>query len=121
MISQTWLVTGGAGFIGSNFVRWALEHRPDVRVVVLDKLTYAGSLENLRNLPGHDRYAFIRGDIARADDVAAAFAAINKELREYSPKLAATPQVSSLEDGDVHVRVKAAASQQQACATARTG
>ncbi|MBB84766.1 MAG: dTDP-glucose 4,6-dehydratase [Deltaproteobacteria bacterium] len=73
MISQTWLVTGGAGFIGSNFVRWVLEHRPDVRVVVLDKLTYAGSLENLRNLPGNDRYAFVRGDIARADDVAAAF------------------------------------------------
>ncbi len=73
MNSQTWLVTGGAGFIGSNFVRWALEHRPDVRVVVLDKLTYAGSLENLRDLPGEDRFVFVRGDIASAADVAAAF------------------------------------------------
>ena len=82
MTPQTWLVTGGAGFIGSNFVRWVLEHRPDVRVVVLDKLTYAGSLENLRDLPtleGHspesptDRFGFIRGDIANAKDVRSTF------------------------------------------------
>ena len=76
MASKTWLVTGGAGFIGSNFVRWALEHRPSVRVVVLDKLTYAGSLENLRDLPGDpgdDRFAFVRGDIAVPADVASVF------------------------------------------------
>jgi dTDP-glucose 4,6-dehydratase len=77
MNHQTWLVTGGAGFIGSNFVRWALEHRPTVRVVVLDKLTYAGSLENLRDLPhadaGVERFEFIRGDIAQARDVRSVF------------------------------------------------
>ena len=77
MDHQTWLVTGGAGFIGSNFVRWALEHRPAVRVVVLDKLTYAGSLENLRDLPltdsDADRFEFIRGDIAQARDVRRVF------------------------------------------------
>jgi len=73
MDSQTWLVTGGAGFIGSNFVRWTLDHRPDVRVVVLDKLTYAGSLENLRDLPDAGRFEFLRGDIASAADVDAAF------------------------------------------------
>jgi dTDP-glucose 4,6-dehydratase len=76
MTSQTWLVTGGAGFIGSNFVRWALENRPDVKIVVFDKLTYAGSLENLRNLPGDptsDRYVFVRGDIASTADVREAF------------------------------------------------
>ncbi len=73
MTSETWLVTGGAGFIGSNFVRWALEHRPSVRVVVLDKLTYAGSLENLRDLPSPERFEFVRGDIARAADVRGAF------------------------------------------------
>lgn len=73
MISQTWLVTGGAGFIGANFVRWALEHRPDVRVVVLDKLTYAGSLENLRDLPAPDRFEFLQGDIANVQDVRNAF------------------------------------------------
>ena len=78
MASETWLVTGGAGFIGANFVRWALEHRPDVRIVVLDKLTYAGSLLNLQDLPGapgDDRYAFVRGDIARTEDVEGVFTA----------------------------------------------
>ena len=73
MTSQTWLVTGGAGFIGSNFVRWVLERRPSVRVVVLDKLTYAGSLENLRDLPISEphasRFEFVHGDIAQAVDV----------------------------------------------------
>lgn len=75
MDHQTWLVTGGAGFIGSNFVHWAIENRPAVRVVVLDKLTYAGSLENLRELPDTDpdRFEFIRGDIARARDVRSVF------------------------------------------------
>jgi len=75
MTKETWLVTGGAGFIGSNFVRWALERRPKVRIVVLDKLTYAGSLENLRDLPSPERFEFIRGDIARIEDVRQAFEA----------------------------------------------
>lgn len=73
MTSQTWLVTGGAGFIGANFVRWALEHRPEVQVVVLDKLTYAGSLENLRALPTPERFEFFRGDIASTADVRECF------------------------------------------------
>ena len=73
MIRERWLVTGGAGFIGSNFVRWVLERRPEVRVVVLDKLTYAGSLENLRDLPDPDRCEFVRGDIARSADVRSVF------------------------------------------------
>ena len=75
MSQETWLVTGGAGFIGSNFVRWALEHRPEVHVVVLDKLTYAGSLENLRDLPGDgdERFSFVQGDIADTRDVRDAF------------------------------------------------
>ncbi|MEN8182359.1 MAG: dTDP-glucose 4,6-dehydratase [Myxococcota bacterium] len=59
----TLLVTGGAGFIGSNFVRHALGHTSD-RVVVLDKLTYAGSLESLADLQGDPRFLFQRGDIA---------------------------------------------------------
>ena len=69
MAQETWLVTGGAGFIGSNFVRWTLDHRPEVRIVVLDKLTYAGSLENLRDLPSPERFEFNRGDISQAGDV----------------------------------------------------
>lgn len=57
------LVTGGAGFIGSNFVRMLLENDTRVRVVNLDRLTYAGSLENLEALPDPARHHFVRGDI----------------------------------------------------------
>ncbi len=57
------LVTGGAGFIGSNFVRYILRVDPRVEVVNLDALTYAGSLENLRDLSGEERYTFVRGNI----------------------------------------------------------
>ena len=57
------LVTGGAGFIGSNFVRYLLNEEPDVKIFNLDALTYAGSLENLRDLPDPSRYQFIHGSI----------------------------------------------------------
>jgi dTDP-glucose 4,6-dehydratase len=60
------LVTGGAGFIGSNFVHYMLEHYPDYRVVVYDKLTYAGRLENLDRDQGNPRFAFEEGDICDA-------------------------------------------------------
>lgn len=60
---RTILVTGGAGFIGSNFVRMVLEEHPDVRVVNLDKLTYAGNLENLEGFKGHPNHVFVKGDI----------------------------------------------------------
>ncbi len=62
------LVTGGAGFIGSNYVRYALEKYPDYRVVVFDKLTYAGNLDNLKDVEQRfaGRYAFVQGDIADA-------------------------------------------------------
>ena len=58
------LVTGGAGFIGSNFVRHALTAHPDWRVTTLDKLTYAGRLENLKGVMDHPRHEFVKGDIA---------------------------------------------------------
>jgi dTDP-glucose 4,6-dehydratase len=57
------LVTGGAGFIGSNFVRYLLQNEPDVRIVNLDALTYAGRPENLAGLPSPDRHIFVHGDI----------------------------------------------------------
>ena len=60
------LVTGGAGFIGSNFVRYALEAHPDWRVTTLDKLTYAGRRENLHDVMDHPRHTFVHGDIADA-------------------------------------------------------
>ena len=57
------LITGGAGFIGSNFVHYVLEHHPDYHVVVYDKLTYAGNLDNLRDVSDGPRYSFVQGDI----------------------------------------------------------
>jgi dTDP-glucose 4,6-dehydratase len=57
------LVTGGAGFIGSNFIHYLLKHEPDVFIVNLDALTYAGTKENLRDLPNPDRHRFVKGDI----------------------------------------------------------
>jgi dTDP-glucose 4,6-dehydratase len=63
------LVTGGAGFIGSNFVLYALERWPDVDVVVLDKLTYAGNIENLKSVRDDPRFTFVRGDVADEEAV----------------------------------------------------
>lgn len=61
------LVTGGAGFIGSNFVRHVLREKKDWQVTNLDKLTYAGNLENLRDVESDTRYTFVHGDIADRD------------------------------------------------------
>ena len=58
------LVTGGAGFIGSNFVRYAIRTHDDWMVTTLDKLTYAGRLENLASVADHPRHRFVKGDIA---------------------------------------------------------
>lgn len=66
---QPLLVTGGCGFIGSNFIRQLLEADPDIRIVNLDLLTYAGNLANLACLKGHPRYRFVHGDIADRDRV----------------------------------------------------
>lgn len=63
------LVTGGAGFIGSNFVAYMLERYPDYRIVVFDKLTYAGNLDNLKRVEQDPRFRFVRGDIADREAV----------------------------------------------------
>jgi len=60
------LVTGGAGFIGSNFIRHILKKYPDYKVINFDKLTYAGNLDNLRDVENSPRYGFARGDICDA-------------------------------------------------------
>lgn len=74
---RTLIVTGGAGFIGCNFVRHALQETQD-RVVVVDKLTYAGNLESLADVRSHPRFAFVQADIADRAAVRAAF-------REHRP------------------------------------
>ncbi|MFH1485440.1 MAG: dTDP-glucose 4,6-dehydratase [Chloroflexota bacterium] len=61
------LVTGGAGFIGSNFVRYMLGKYPQYSIVVYDKLTYAGNLDNLKDVSSNQRYTFIKGDICDAE------------------------------------------------------
>jgi dTDP-glucose 4,6-dehydratase len=63
------LVTGGAGFIGSNFVRYMLNKYADYRIIVLDALTYAGNRENLADLEGNNRFLFIHGNIKDAEIV----------------------------------------------------
>ncbi len=67
------LVTGGAGFIGSNFARYILANHPDDSVVNLDALTYAGNLENLADVQDNPRYTFIHGDITSHRDISKAF------------------------------------------------
>ncbi len=63
------VVTGGCGFIGSNFIRYVLEIDPDVRITNIDSLTYAGNLANLADLANHARYRFVRTDITDRDAV----------------------------------------------------
>ncbi|MBQ2886569.1 MAG: GDP-mannose 4,6-dehydratase, partial [Alphaproteobacteria bacterium] len=62
-MSQTILVTGGAGFIGANFIPYFMEKHPTYKVVNLDKLTYAGNLENLKEVENNPNYTFVQGDI----------------------------------------------------------
>ncbi|HET90357.1 MAG TPA: dTDP-glucose 4,6-dehydratase [Chloroflexi bacterium] len=72
------MITGGAGFIGSNFTRYVLDRYPEYHVVVYDKLTYAGNLDNLEDTAERfaDRYAFVRGDICDA-------AGVRETIRSY--------------------------------------
>jgi dTDP-glucose 4,6-dehydratase len=71
------LITGGAGFIGSNFVHHILRKYPDVEVVVLDKLTYAGNLDNLQDVADDQRYSFVHGDICDME-------LVDKVVQEHS-------------------------------------
>ena len=70
---KTYLVTGGAGFIGSNFVLYMLKKYEDIRIINLDKLTYAGNLENLKSIENDKRHIFVHGDICDAELVSSLF------------------------------------------------
>jgi dTDP-glucose 4,6-dehydratase len=96
----TLLVTGGSGFIGSNFIRYFIDRHPGVDVVNLDKLTYAGNPDNLMDIENHPRYSFIRGDIC---DRAVVRTAMKKADRVVH--FAAESHVDrSIRDGSVFVR-----------------
>lgn len=94
------LVTGGCGFIGSNFIRLCLEKYPDLNIINLDSLTYAGNPDNLKDIEDHPNYAFIKGDIC---DPAIVRMAMKKADRVVH--FAAESHVDrSIEDGSVFVR-----------------
>ncbi|MBK7643982.1 MAG: dTDP-glucose 4,6-dehydratase [Planctomycetes bacterium] len=99
-MSTTCIVTGGAGFIGSNFLHMLAELRPDWRVVNLDALTYAGNLENLEALAGRPGYSFVHGDITKGEDVERAFASAKGSERTLLVHFAAESHVDrSIQSG----------------------
>ena len=66
---MTIIVTGGAGFIGSNFIFHMIKEHPDYRIICLDKLTYAGNFDNVKELLSHSRITFERVDICEREEV----------------------------------------------------
>jgi dTDP-glucose 4,6-dehydratase len=106
------LVTGGAGFIGSNFIHMLVELRPDWRIVNLDALTYAGNRENLTAIEDDPRYAFVHGDITRAEDVERAFAHVSGAATRYVVHFAAESHVDrSIQSGLPFVTTNVAGTQ----------
>ncbi len=98
----TVLITGGAGFIGANFVRYLRRTRPNWRIVNLDLLTYAGNPENLADLAGDPLYTFVHGDIARWETVTEVFA--RHPIRLVAHLAAETHVDRSILDPGVFVR-----------------
>ncbi len=96
------MVTGGAGFIGSNFVRYMLNKYPQYHILVYDKLTYAGNLDNLRDVAGDPRYRFVQGDICDAQAVAEAIQAY--EIDTIINFAAETHVDRSIMDPDAFIR-----------------
>ncbi len=92
-MSTAVLITGGAGFIGANFVHMLAELRPDWRIVNLDALTYAGNLENLASVQDRPGYAFVHGDITRGEDVERAFSELGDAKESYVVHFAAESHV----------------------------
>lgn len=99
---KTYLVTGGAGFIGSNFVIYLLNKYQDIKVINLDKLTYAGNLENLKSIEKDERYHFVQGDIGDSVLINELF---NKFKIDYVVNFAAESHVDrSILDSDIFVK-----------------
>ena len=96
------LVTGGAGFIGANFVFYMLEHHPEDEIVCLDALTYAGNLETLAPVMKHERFRFVKGDVADRETV---FRLFEEEGFDVVVNFAAESHVDrSIEDPGIFLR-----------------
>lgn len=99
---KTYLVTGGAGFIGSNFVLYMLKKYNDIKIINLDKLTYAGNLENLKSIENDSRHVFVQGDICDRELVTSLF---EKYDIDYVAHFAAESHVDrSIENPEVFVK-----------------
>lgn len=99
---KTYLVTGGAGFIGSNFVYYMLKNHTDKRIVCLDKLTYAGNLETLAEAMKSDRFRFVKGDIT---DRAAVYALFEEEKIDAVINFAAESHVDrSIDEPEIFLK-----------------
>ncbi|MCR4311436.1 MAG: dTDP-glucose 4,6-dehydratase [Candidatus Taylorbacteria bacterium] len=93
---KTILVCGGAGFIGSNFIHSILKKYPKVRLINLDKLTYSGNLDNLKDIEKDKRYHFVKGDISSEKTVTAVF-------KKYKPDYVANFAAETHVDRSIHV------------------
>ncbi|MDO4731256.1 MAG: dTDP-glucose 4,6-dehydratase [Clostridia bacterium] len=99
---KTYLVTGGAGFIGSNFVIYMLNKYDDIKIINLDKLTYAGNLENLKAVENNPNYVFVQADICDKDAVTKIF---NDYDIDYVVNFAAESHVDrSIKDPEIFVK-----------------
>lgn len=99
---KIYLVTGGAGFIGSNFIHYMLKKYNEIRIVNLDKLTYAGNLENLKAIENDERYSFVQCDICDRDQVSALFTEYDID---YVINFAAESHVDrSIEDPEIFIK-----------------
>ena len=96
------LVTGGAGFIGSNFIHYMMEKHPDYRIICLDKLTYAGNLRNLESVLNIENFRFIKGDICDRELVYKVF---EEEKPDVVVNFAAESHVDrSIEDPEIFLK-----------------
>lgn len=99
---KTYLVTGGAGFIGSNFIKYLLKTHEDITIINLDKLTYAGNLQNLKEIENYPHYHFIQGDIC---DPLCVWKIFNENEIDYVANFAAESHVDrSIENPTVFVQ-----------------
>ena len=81
---RTYLVTGGAGFIGSNYIHYMFQkYDNEIRIINVDKLTYAGNLENLKDIENRENYTFVKADICDSEAIMLSLIHISEPTRPY--------------------------------------